>query len=185
MIGRVLGISFGRDGKPRMLLELDTEPSEIPEGKVDITLKRHREGRSLDANAYYWVLVGKIAEALRGEGDAISNAEVHQRQLQKYGCFEVDESGAAKWIVLPDGRPFPEGIYLLDSGHIVKLKSKKGEVIGRVYIQLRGSHTYNTKEMSCLIDGTIEDAKALGIETISPNEKKRMMEAWDEKHPTE
>ena len=43
---------------------------------------------------------------------------------------------------------------------------------------VRPSHEYDTKEMAALIDGTIEDAKELGIETITPAELERMKAAW-------
>jgi hypothetical protein len=43
---------------------------------------------------------------------------------------------------------------------------------------LRGSHTYDTKEMSRLIDGVVEAAKELGIETLTPEQLERMKAAW-------
>jgi hypothetical protein len=48
----------------------------------------------------------------------------------------------------------------------------------RVYMVMRGSHTYDTKEMARLIDGTVSEAKELGIETMPPDELKRMVELW-------
>ena len=47
------------------------------------------------------------------------------------------------------------------------------------YAVIRGSHTYNTKEMSILIDGTVDEAKGLGIETIPPDELKLMLSKWN------
>ena len=44
---------------------------------------------------------------------------------------------------------------------------------------MRGSHTYNTAEMSRLIDGTVAEAKQLGIETLPPSELERMKAAWE------
>lgn len=41
-----------------------------------------------------------------------------------------------------------------------------------------GSHTYNTKEMSRLIDGVVTSCNELGIETLPPVELKRMKEQW-------
>lgn len=43
---------------------------------------------------------------------------------------------------------------------------------------MRGSHTYDTKEMSELIKGTVAEAKELGIETATPQEIKEMEERW-------
>lgn len=41
-----------------------------------------------------------------------------------------------------------------------------------------GSSTYNTKEMSDLIHGTVSDAESLGIDTITPEELERMLAIW-------
>ena len=41
-----------------------------------------------------------------------------------------------------------------------------------------GSSTYNTKQMSRLIDFLVEECKELGIETMSPQELRSLMEAW-------
>jgi hypothetical protein len=49
----------------------------------------------------------------------------------------------------------------------------------RVYIVMKGSHTYDTKQMSVLIDGTVGEAKDLGIETLPPHELERMKSQWN------
>ena len=41
-----------------------------------------------------------------------------------------------------------------------------------------GSHTYDTEEMSRLIDGVVTECRELGIETLPPDELKRMKEQW-------
>lgn len=56
-------------------------------------------------------------------------------------------------------------------------ESRKG-VVYRWYIKLKGSSKYDTKEMARLIDGTVEDAKELGIETLPPEDLERMKAAW-------
>jgi hypothetical protein len=43
---------------------------------------------------------------------------------------------------------------------------------------MRGSHTYNTKEMSKLINGTVSEAKEQGIETLDDIEIRRLVEQW-------
>ena len=50
--------------------------------------------------------------------------------------------------------------------------------VATFYKIYRGSHTYDTKEMSVLIDGTVADAKELGIETLPPAELQAMKERW-------
>ena len=63
----------------------------------------------------------------------------------------------------------------------VKFSEENGKevVFYRIY---RGSSTYDSKEMSLLIEGTVSDAKDLGIETIPPDELERMMLMWGKKH---
>ena len=46
------------------------------------------------------------------------------------------------------------------------------------YCILKPTHEYDSAEMAALIDGTVEEAKELGIPTITPNEIARMKELW-------
>ena len=175
---RLLDLSRSMDGKFRILIESEELP-EIPEGDLDVTFKVHRKHRSLDANAYYWAMVNKMAEKLQS-----SNEEVHRRQLERYGTFEMNEDGVARWVVVPEGKI---EMYLLDTGHIVNLSTKSGKpLVGHVCIVIKGSHEYNSKEMATLIDGTLSDCHDLGIETIDEVQKEKMIEEWgrryDKKH---
>ena len=63
-----------------------------------------------------------------------------------------------------------------ESIHCIPVKYEAAATFYKVY---RGSHTYDTKEMSALIDGTVADAKELGIETATPNELMRMKQEWN------
>ena len=49
-------------------------------------------------------------------------------------------------------------------------------------MMLRGSSTYNTREMSVLIDGVVTEAKELGIETLTPDQIKEMMIAYEKRY---
>ena len=142
-----------------------------PEGKT-YELKEHKEKRSLNANAYFWVLVGKIAKATHS-----TNQTIHNALLRDYGQIDIQD-GVAQWVVLPESYKLTESDYLLATPNKVKMQSKKGEVQGIVYIRLRGSHTYNTEEMSRLIDGTVMEAKELGIETLTPFQLEEMKQKW-------
>ena len=48
----------------------------------------------------------------------------------------------------------------------------------RTYVMYRGSHDYDTREMSELINGLVSECKEVGIETITPAELDEMMKAW-------
>lgn len=143
--------------------------------ELHIVITERRRKRSLDANAYYWVLVGKIAEVLR-----VSTTEVHNHMLSDYGKPLI-ESGGVVSVVIRDNIDWKK----IDVMHLKPttktMVNKKGEVY-RVYFVMRGSHTYDVKEMSALIDGCISEAKQLDIETLPPEEVERMKREWGGKN---
>ena len=124
-------------------------------------LKEHKEKRSKNANAYAWSLIGKIADALRTSKD-----EVYVKMLKRYGQSEivsilssVDVTGYFKYYEVAgttelNGKPFTH------------------------YKIFKGSSEYDTKEMSILIDGIVDEAKSLNIETLTPSELQRLKDDW-------
>ena len=141
-----------------------------PLRNTDLRIKaeKWREKRSLNANAYFHVLVSKIAQAV-GE----SNTETKNQLISDYGFPEmppIQIIGRERddWRKLAAVHLHPtSATRVLDNGELY-----------RVYYLMRGSHTYDTKEMSRLIDGAVSEAKALGIETMTPEEIGRMLSAW-------
>jgi hypothetical protein len=135
---------------------------------LDIDIKIHREKRSLNANAYFHVLVDKIAEA-----SGVSHNEIHNQLIADYGQMDED----VKSIILADEIPWQRltNLHLRPTNHVDTLDNGK---LYRVYIVMRGSHTYDTKEMARLIDGTVSEAKEMGIETLPPKELERMKQLW-------
>lgn len=133
---------------------------------LDIDIHTHREKRSLSANAYFHVLVGKIAEKL-----TISKAKSKNILICKYGQPQLIDGEP---MIYKTNAPV-EYMEELETVHTIPVKFVDNAVFYKVY---RGSATYNSMEMSKLIDGTVADAKELGIETIPPDELKRMVAMW-------
>ena len=137
-------------------------------------IKEHREKRSLDANAYFHVLCDKLRLKL-----GISMARCKNHLISDYGQIQY----------LPDGAPMiyktnaPEDYMAeLETIHTkcVKVTEENGKEVF-FYRLYRGSHEYDTKEMSQLIDGTVQECKAVGIETATPDEIARMEALWQRK----
>lgn len=141
-------------------------------GKLTIRASKYREARSKDANAYFHVLVGKIADAL-----TISKARCKNLLIGRYGQPELLEDGSE--LVYKTNAPED---YMLEQEYIhcrpIGCRTENG-LETHFYKIYRGSHTYNTQEMSVLIDGTISEAKELGIETKTPDEIERMKALWN------
>lgn len=143
----------------------------IKEGKLSIKVVKYREKRSLNANAYFHVLVGKIAEAV-----TISKARAKNILLAKYGQAQLLPDGEV--MIYKTNAPVE---YMQELETIHSMPVKFGEENGKevvFYKIFRGSHTYDAKEMSVLIDGTVADAKELKIETLTPDELERMKSSW-------
>lgn len=144
------------------------------EKDFDVSIRRHRNRRSLDANSYFHVLVGKIADRLQ-----TGNAEIKNRLLAQYGQLELDENGKAVFMIVRDDLPVEkwQEIHLRPTSQIQELNG----ITYRVYMVVRGSHTYDSREFSTLINGTISEAKEIGIpeaEIISTKEKEILRQQY-------
>ncbi|MCX4265995.1 MAG: hypothetical protein OSJ64_04170, partial [Firmicutes bacterium] len=84
MKGHLLDLSVGLNRKQRLTLEIDgdfrQEFDNLHEADLDIEIKKYRQKRSLDANAYAWVLIDKIAKVMR-----IDKKQVYQEAIRNIG----------------------------------------------------------------------------------------------------
>ncbi len=140
---------------------------EIEKDLLDIEAKKHREKRTLDANAYCWVLLGKLAEKMNMKAE-----EIYRMEIKEIGAYEVlpikDEAverfkeswrkNGIGWVCEEIGKSKLEGYTNLKAYY--------------------GSSTYTTKEMARLIDTIIEDCKMQGIPTDTPEQIERYKEEW-------
>lgn len=161
MRGTIKGIT-GRS----VLIELESPVQYEINADVNVEIKPYHAKRSLSANAYFHVLVDKLRTALR-----IGFSECKNDLITSYGQVEYigDEQVIIKTNVPPDKMRQSEILHCL----CVKTSQEAGKNVYfyRVY---RGSHTYDTGEMAQLIDGTIQEARAQGIEVLSPDELMRL-----------
>ena len=128
-----------------------------------VEIKRHRKRRSLDQNAMYWSILGQIAKAL-----GISNSKAHNLMLRRYGAVETIDGKTIK-LVLPDTDEAAQRADEAESYHVrptSQVKAGKDGQSYRTYILLRGSSTYDTTEMTRLIDGAMDEAKQMGLELL-------------------
>ena len=135
-----------------------------PGKQYDLTIKEHREKRSLDANAYAWVLMQKIAEATHQE-----KWDVYLQCLQRYS------RAFTHVIVKENAVEKMKELYrtCVDLG-TVTVNGQTGHQLQVYY----GSSTFDSKEMSVFIDGIVSECKELGIETMTPRDLEVMKTAW-------
>lgn len=183
-IGRFKGLGIDLMSKHQKLeIEIDTDIREEydklkDKEKLRIRIVQYRKKRSLDANAYYWTLLTKFADVI-----GLGNPEAHNMMLRGYGQSEIFD-GRAVYMTIPDTEEAEKKVNNATDYHLAptsQVRMGNDDVMYRTYRLLRGSRTYDTKEMSRLIDGLITCCKEAGIpetEIASPNEKEILKERY-------
>lgn len=163
--------------KPKISLILDTNSLDTVEqlkneNKLNIEMKKWYKKRSLDANAYCWALCNNIANELSKSG-ITTKEEVYRDAILQVGSFEpfiVQEKTFEKFKRIWE----KQGL-----GFLVQEISRQDKCI-KVNCYY-GSSTYDSKEMSLLIEILIQLAKSLNLETKSQSEINSLLESWDKK----
>ena len=141
----------------------DVVESLDPEKVYAIEIKEKKRKRSLDQNALYWAVLTQMAKKLN-----ISNPRCHNIMLRRYGVPERYGEQSV-YVVLPDTEEAAEQADEAESYHVrptSQVKAGKDGQNYRTYILLRGSSTYDTAEMTRLIDGAMDEAKQMGLELL-------------------
>lgn len=161
--------------KPKIQLLINTNEITYLEKlkglELDIELDKHREKRTLNANAYCWVLCDKIAKKLTVPDAVITKEDVYKDAILNIGTFQpmiVEEKAYDNLKRIWE----KQGL-----GFLIQEVSRKDKCI-RINCYY-GSSTYNTKEMSLLIELLVQQAKEQGIEIKSQAEIDSLLRSWD------
>lgn len=175
--GKLTDINIDFQSKrPKITFLLDNNEignlEELNGSKVDLSIKKWFKKRSLDANAYCWVLCDEIAKELSKEGQVITKENVYQDAVLQIGTFEsmiVSEKAFENFKRIWER----QGL-----GFLVQEVSRKDKCV-KVHCYY-GSSTYNSKEMSLLIEYIVQNAKNLNIETKTKEEINSLLRSWKE-----
>lgn len=161
------------DGKTEYILTSNDKPTEelndLIGKELSVEIKPYKASRSLDANAYLWVLCQKIAEVIRS-----TKEEVYRKAIKEVGQFDfiaVTENASEQFLKAWTNKGLGWYAEALES----KLDGCKKIMV------YYGSSVYDSKEMSVLIDYIVDECKGLGIETMTPDEINRMKNEWGAK----
>ena len=176
LTGRLTNVSFSWSGKPLITIEFNEKESAVQmfddlknADKVSVGIKKFRQKRSLDANAYFHVLVNEIAKKMR-----ISDDEAKKLLVRRYGTLAKDEDGNYLGAMLPASAD-PEAFYpYCRSYKTVFVNGKECTC----YLFYKRTRELDTAEMSHLINGTVDEAQALGIQTRPQEEIDSLLSSW-------
>lgn len=147
---------------------------EVKDKELDIKISVHRKNRSLNANAYYWTMLSKLASKM-GE----SNNAMHNRLLAQYSEVETLD-GQVITLEIIDTDEARREVREASAHHLretSEYRFRDGQLY-RVYQMMKGSSGMDTKQMSKLIEGLISECREAGISTITDEEAEKMIAAY-------
>lgn len=175
--GKIAGATIDfKTGKPTISFEVN-EQNDFKEmvdemkglEKLSIEVKPFRQRRSLDANAYCWVLLDKLAEKLR-----TPKVTVYRQYIQNIG-------GNSEIVCVKNEavKRLCEGWQRNGIGWQTDTFDSKLDGCTNVILYY-GSSVYDASQMGRLLDLIIQDCKAVGIPTETPDEIARLKSMWGE-----
>lgn len=171
MKARLHDLFLARDGG--YLLTISTRENigalfdELHDVDVDVTVKKYREKRSLDANAYAWVLMDRLAE----------ETGTPRREVYRQAVKDVGGNTEIVCVCEKAVKRLCESWNKNGEGWQTEVINSKIDGCKNV-ILFYGSSTFDTKQMSRLIDNIVQDCKAVGIETMTPQQLDALKENW-------
>lgn len=151
-------------GKIIVSFVVDANEIDIPAGLLDIKVEPHRAKRSLNANGLLWKCISDISKAIGAD-----KWKIYLSLLRRYGEYT--------YVCVK-----PQAV------EMVKRQWRECEEIGTIKINgadavqmlcYYGSSTYDTKQFSVLLDGTISEMKEMGLEPPTDEQMRHSLEAWE------
>lgn len=129
--------------------------------RLTLKVDKHRERRSINANNYAWALLTEIGNVMR-----LNKDDVYFLMLKRYGQSEM--------ISVKDGIPI---------GDYVKYCERAGEswlngTLFKHYRVYKGSSEFTKEEMAVFLDGVVQEAQDLNIDTRTPDEIAKLKDLW-------
>ena len=128
-----------------------------------------KKKRSLDANAFCWTLLDKLSEAL-----GCPKTELYRRYIKEIGGVSDTVCVTDKAVDRLVKNWETQGLGWQTDTFPSKIEGCTNVIL------YYGSSTYDTKQMSRLIDLIVQDCQSIGIETKSPEEVQSLLEQWND-----
>lgn len=166
-------VGFTANGNPIITLELNEKVpalkmvDELHNEKLTIKIAKFKQKRSLDANAYCWTLISRLAEKLN-----IPKTDIYRDAIKEIG-------GNSDTVCVQDKavQSLCDGWQRNGIGWQTETMPSKLQGCTNVVLYY-GSSTYDTAQMSRLINNIVEECQQQGIETRSPEEIDSLLHQW-------
>lgn len=165
--GKILDVSMSVNGNVNITLNINEKADmlklyeELRDSKLSVDIKKFRKKRSLDANALLWACIGEIAHKINAD-----KWDIYLQMLRRYGQYT--------YILVP-----PAAV------ERTRREWRECEVLNEVNVNGKkavqmlcyfGSHLYDSKEFSLLLDGVVSEMIELGIQPPPSGDMRRSIE---------
>lgn len=140
--------------------------------KLSIQVKKWRKKRSINANNYFWKLLSEYSE--EKNVDAIEEYKERVKRLGIFRRFRIEDKDKKTFEIMWQDKGIAWFCEIADTEYIGDIEFK---IINAYY----GSSSFNSKQMSRLINDLVEDCKEVGIETKPQAEIDSLLKEWDER----
>lgn len=140
--------------------------------KLSIQVKKWRKKRSINANNYFWKLLSEYSE--EKNVDTIEEYKERVKRLGIFRRFRIEDKDKKTFEIMWQDKGIAWFCEIADTEYIGDIEFK---IINAYY----GSSSFNSKQMSRLINDLVEDCKEVGIETKPQAEIDSLLKEWDER----
>lgn len=140
------------------------------DGDFELSIDKVKAKRSNDANRYFWQLVGQLSAKIN-----VSPEDIYRTYIKdiggNYQVVPIREDAVDTWLSVWRSKGIGWQCEIIGDS---KLRGYTNVIC------YYGSSTYDTRQMSRLIELCVADCKEQGIETMTPSEMALMMERYKE-----
>ena len=178
MIARLRDMMKTRDGKWIISIvtpeDFTEEFDDLKDKDVNVTIKKAGKKRSLDANAFAWVLINQIAEKLQ-----IKEPKSGWTPIEVYRAAVREVAGACNVHMVrveEADEIFKDWVDMGIGFQVEVMASPREGWLEALF--WKGSHLFNSEQMSALINILIQEANQQGIPTMPDEEARKLIGEW-------
>lgn len=138
---------------------------------LNIEVKKYRKHRSKDANSYFWKLLQDLCDLLNL--DTIEEYKRRVRELGIFRQFKIEKENVKTFEKMWTMQGVAWFCEILDT---VYTQDTEFKLINSYY----GSSSYDSRQMSRLIQNLVQDCEIVGIQTKSKEEIDSLIREWEQ-----
>ena len=159
---------FTKEEKIKVIAEFVSYLDSLQDGKkYELTVKEHREKRSLNSNSYAWLLLDRLA------------AQIHESKEAVYRSYIKEIGGNSEMVTVKSiaVQKLCETWSTMGIGFVSDVITERNDGFSDVMLYY-GSSTYNQDQMNRLLNLIVQDCEIFGIETKDPEEIEQLVKCW-------